>query len=152
MAMTLDEKFRVFGVHLRFMGAFQEIAGKMITASGEQKKKLEWEHELLCKKKDVKIYEGSKECLEEQEFLKTMPKRSLGICMKCEHFAKAKSLLEPNRILRGKYNCEKHSKAVVQEEFSKGEWEGKPIPKDCPFRAESKLTEWNGEEGNEDKS
>ena len=113
----------------------------------DEKKKKKFRRSLVIYSKEVKakVYRTTKNYMDELEYEKTAPKRNMEICRQCECFVKSIKLLE-EEVIEGKYNCEKHSPAVVQEEIDLDDWATKPVPKECPYYVEMYMMEWNGKE------
>ena len=112
----------------------------------EKYKILKWNNYWTIKIIGADFYSNTEDHKKELEFEKTAPRRRLDICKQCPHFSNALSMKTPNKKLKNRYNCEQHSKAVVQEEFGIRQWTKAFIPMNCPFCTEVKIQEWNKED------
>ncbi len=142
--MTEEEKYRILSEHIKFSAERSKIAVSMMKPLSEAEKKVyELQYQQLNKQINANLYRGTEAHKEELEFLKTAPKRSLGICSRCAYFTALVNMLNPNEKLKNAYCCEKHSKAVVEERLTLKKWVKTPIPKDCPYFVEANMSEWN---------
>ena len=152
--MTNRRKYKILAEKLKTSVGRSGIAASMLKPiSEEERTKSDMKYRYLAKQMKANFYSQSDAYKEELEYEKTAPKRDWGFCGQCEYFSKAMERFKPNKVLKDRYNCQKHSQAVVQEEISAEKWKEMPLPFECPFYVEVRLREWNMEELNEeDKS
>ena len=147
MAMTLEEKYKIIAEHIKASAGVAKLVASMLRVrSDKEKEKERWKNHWTSKIISANFYSVTEDHKKELEFEKTAPKRRLDICKQCPHFSNAFSRHIPNKKLKNRYNCEQHSKAVVQEEFGIRQWTKALIPMNCPFCTEVKMQEWNKED------
>ena len=130
-------------------GKYKKLAESIKTVAGRQKIARSMVDPFFVMQIRANAYKETDEYKEELKKLKTMPRRNLGVCKKCECFSKAKAL-KRGFVLKGKYNCKNHSRAVVQEEMDEKEWTLNPIPVECLYYVEQCFEDWNGGKKNRD--
>jgi len=145
---TLEEKYKIIAEHIKASAGVARLAASMTRVrSYKEKEKEKWKNHWTSKIISANFYSVTEDHKKELEFEKTAPKRILDICRQCPYFSNAWSRHTPNKKLKNRYNCEQHSKAVVQEEFGIRQWAKALIPMRCPFCAEVKMQEWNDGQG-----